>query len=408
MSIKGTRDFYPEDFKLRKYLFSKFEREAELAGFEQYDTPVVEKIDLWKEKGGDEIMSQMFTFTYSEGGGGEDISVCLRPEITPCLGRIIKSRIKSMKLPAKLFTIGQCWRLETIQLGRKREHHQWNVDIVGGESFLAEVEVISVMINLFKSLGLTNKDVKIRISDRRIIENLCKKLDISFEKTCKIIDKTGKITNEQRRELFVEELGFIPENLEKFIDGDGGELDENGEDVKSIISLLEGEGSWCVFDPSIVRGLSYYTGIVFEAYSTSGKFRAIAGGGRYNIAGISSCGFGFGDCVIWDVLKEHNCLPPSSPTSTLDVFVIGGGDGSSVRKMLNLLRSNGIKSSSSTSSRKISLKASLKLAASSDAKYALILFEDSKEIIIKNLKDPSDLRGKIIQDTEQLIDKIEI
>ncbi|ONK63738.1 uncharacterized protein A4U43_C07F18400 [Asparagus officinalis] len=294
--------------------------------FEEVDFPVLESESLFIRKAGEEITQQLYNF---EDKGGR--RVVLRPEITPSLARLVIKQGKSVSLPLKWFTIGQCWRYERMTRGRRREHYQWNMDIFGVSKVRAEAELIHAIVLLFERLGITSLDVGIRVSSRKVLQSVLEMHNIPehlFTQVCVVVDKLGKITREEiEKELISvgvssEAINGIIEvlsikSLSKLEEVLGSER-EAVADLKKLFSLAEhyGYSQWISFDASVVRGLAYYTGIVFEAFDREGKLRAICGGGRYDRLlstfgsdDISACGFGFGDAVIIELLKEKGLLP---------------------------------------------------------------------------------------------------
>jgi len=328
----GTRDFYPDDYRLQTWLFDKFHAAARASGFELFDAPVLERQELYKRKAGEEITSQMYGFV---DGDGEEVT--LRPEMTPTLARMALGRAHSQILPLKWYSIPQCWRYEAIQRGRKREHYQWNVDIIGCRSVSAEVELLSTAVFFFKSVGITNADVKIKVNSRKVMGDVLAAAGVpteSFAPVCVILDKLDKIGAEAVEEQLLE-VAKLPADVSKRVLAvlacpnldalrtlakDSGVSDGEGmKDLESVFELANayGFGDWLKFDASLVRGLAYYTGVVFEAFDVRGELRAIMGGGRYDrllslygaMTEVPACGFGFGDCVIVELLKERGQLP---------------------------------------------------------------------------------------------------
>jgi len=335
--VRGTRDFYPEDMRLRNWLFQKFHASSLSHGFEEYDSPIIEHEELYTRKQGEEITQQLYNF---EDKGGRKIS--LRPEMTPSLARMVMARSGALPLPIKWYSIPQCWRYERTQRGRGREHYQWNVDIWGMEGIEADAELLSVMVHMFKSVGLTHDDVVVRISSRKVLEEVLGSLGIegdSFTKTCVIVDKMDKLPEEtvsaQLSDLGISDSSIttiqsvlsvtdFPE-LRDMLSPDSMAVSE----LERLFQLLESYGisDWTTFDASVVRGLAYYTGPVFEAQDRGGELRAICGGGRYDkligtLGGrdLPATGFGFGDMVIMELLSDKGLLPDISSRVSDVVF----------------------------------------------------------------------------------------
>jgi len=324
--VRGTRDFYPEDMRLRNWLFDNFTDAALLHGFDEYDAPVLEHEELYTRKQGEEITQQLYNFQDK----GER-KVALRPEMTPSLARMVMARAGGLPMPIKWFSIPQCWRYERTQRGRGREHYQWNVDIWGTNEISADAELISILVTFFEGVGLTPKDLVIKISSRKVLEEVLGSLGISgenFSKTCIIVDKMDKLPADIIENQLIE-LGHNSDAISKIQSILGMKnMDElskslGGESIAvSELNLLfnsidsYGISEWVEFDASIVRGLAYYTGAVFEAHDREDKFRAICGGGRYDkllstLGGkdLPATGFGFGDMVIMELLAEKNLIP---------------------------------------------------------------------------------------------------
>mmetsp|Transcript_15565 Transcript_15565/g.35388 ORF Transcript_15565/g.35388 Transcript_15565/m.35388 type:complete len:577 (-) Transcript_15565:95-1825(-) len=345
----GTRDFFPDEMRQQRWLFNKFRDTARLYGFQEYDAPVLEHEELYKRKAGEEITQQMYNFEDKDGA-----AVTLRPEMTPSLARMVLSLMRietgdmAAQLPLKWFSIPQCWRFETTQRGRKREHYQWNMDIVGVSSIYAEAELLSAVCHFFESVGITSKDVGLKVNSRKVLGAVLKAAgvpDDSFAATCVIIDKQDKIGADAVVKELVEQVQLSEEVGRKIVAATGAKTLEEfaavagvGEspEVKELRQLFElaadyGYGDWLQFDASVVRGLAYYTGVVFEGFDKAGVLRAICGGGRYDrllsLYGspkeVPCCGFGFGDCVIVELLREKNVSP--NLTAKVDYVVAAFG-----------------------------------------------------------------------------------
>jgi histidyl-tRNA synthetase len=315
------RDFYPEDMRLRNAVFSAWTDAARRSGFDEYDACVVESLDLLVRKAGEEIMDQIYHF---KDKSGRDLA--LRPEMTPTLARMIAARQGSLQFPLKWFTIAQCFRYERTTRGRKREHYQWNLDILGEPSVAAEAEVIATAVNAMGALGLDKDHYRIHFSSRALLAELLLKLGIEpshHAATFLALDKRGKIPDNEIEALLASE-GVSPqaipsvfrllevktlEEAHAILGVESGALAE----ISSFIAMLSAYGieDIAVFNIGVIRGLSYYTGIVFEAFDAQSRLRAIFGGGRYgkllaSIGGgdITGVGLGFGDVVIEELLEE--------------------------------------------------------------------------------------------------------
>ena len=356
--VRGTRDFYPEDMRLRNWLFQKFHHAALSHGFEEYDAPMLEMEELYTRKSGEEITQQLYNF---EDKGGRRIS--LRPEMTPSLARMVMARSGALPLPLKWYSIPQCWRYERTQRGRGREHYQWNVDIWGAEGVEADAELISVLVHFFRSVGLTSEDLVIRISSRKVLEEVLGSLGITgedFSKTCVVVDKMDKLPAEAiegqlselgldnqavstiQSVLGIRDMGSLQDSL-------GGDSEAVLE-LDSLFGLIEAYGAsdWVALDASVVRGLAYYTGPVFEASDRSGELRAICGGGRYDrligtLGGkdLPATGFGFGDMVVIELLQTKGLIPELSHGVSDVVFGMGPGLREAAMRVAASIRSRG-------------------------------------------------------------------
>ena len=338
--VRGTRDFYPDDMRLRNWLFERFHSAARSHGFEEYDAPVLESEELYTRKAGEEIVGQLYNF---EDKGGR--RVALRPEMTPSLARMVMARAGGLALPIKWYSIPQCWRYERTQRGRGREHYQWNVDIWGMNGVEADAELLSVLVQFFHSVGLKSEDLVIRISSRKVLEEVLGSLAIEgeiFAQTCVIVDKMDKLP-EDVIQAQLSDLGLSSDSISTILsvlgitdlDSLSSALNSDSEaliELQSLFSLCESYGisEWVSFDASVVRGLAYYTGPVFEAHDRAGSLRAICGGGRYDkligtLGGndLPATGFGFGDMVVMELLADKGLLPELS--NGVDDVVFGMG-----------------------------------------------------------------------------------
>lgn len=308
---RGMRDFYPEDMVWRNKVFDAFRAAGEAAGFVPYDACVVESYELLARKAGEEVGEQIYHFSDKS-----DRHLALRAEMTPTLARMVAQRQKELAFPLKWTTIAQCFRYERMTKGRKREHYQWNIDIIGEESILAEAEVIGAAVDALKRMGLTTADFKVHISSRKFLGELLAKSGIEAAKHAQVflaLDKRGKMPDTEIAAMLKDgglseaEVGATFAIMDTKSYAGSPELEE-------LFHLAEiaGFADALVFDIGVIRGLSYYTGIVFEAFDTQGEFRAIFGGGRYDnllttIGGepTSAVGLGFGDVVVTELLKAR-------------------------------------------------------------------------------------------------------
>ncbi|MYA63268.1 MAG: histidine--tRNA ligase [Gemmatimonadetes bacterium] len=341
--LPGFRDFVPEDLALRSHVFGTWRRVARSYGFGEYDGPPLEPLGLYVEKSGEEIVGQLYAFT--DKGGRE---VALRPEMTPTLARMLAERSRGMPKPIRWFSIPQLFRYERSQRGRLREHFQLNVDIVGESGVAADAEVLAVAVDAVRCLGLGEDDFVARVNDRRLVSAVLTAAGVpagAHAGCLAVIDKAGRAGPERTR-AGLDALGLSPgvvEVLAELIaDGSPEHLAERFRDTPRVMdamrplqehrSILEamGLGGFLHFDLTVVRGLAYYTGIVFELFDRAGELRAICGGGRYDrllelVGGepLPAVGFGMGDVVLGELLRDRGLVPGSAPSCDYYVVWVG-------------------------------------------------------------------------------------
>ena len=391
--VKGTRDFYPEEMRLRNWLFGIWRDTARQFGFEEYDACVLESEELYVRKAGDEITEQLYNF---EDKGGRKLA--LRPEMTPSLARMVLQRKNALALPIKWFSIPQCFRYERMTRGRKREHFQWNADVIGQPGLTAEVEVISLLLMAMQKMGLNETHIRLRLNDRRLLGAVLEHLGIeeaAHAPVMVVMDKRDKISTEALANLLKEQglndtqvtglnhlLGL--HTLEE-LEAELGAIEPIA-DLRQLMRLLEesGFGGYAAFDISIVRGLSYYTGTVFEIADRAGQLRAICGGGRYDqllssFGGEATpmVGFGFGDVVIMELLADLKLTP--TLTSGVDVAVLpfGAEQVPTALRLAQALRQKGQRVECDLSLRK--LKKTLQRAEGLGAASVYLLLPDELE-----------------------------
>jgi histidyl-tRNA synthetase len=333
--LPGFRDFYPEPLPTpdvwsadaRQYIFDKWRAVARRYGFREYDGPPLEPLELFTMKSGDEIVGQLYNFVDK----GER-AVALRPEMTPTLARMAAAAERNYKKPFKWFAIPQLFRYEKQQKGRLREHFQLNADIIGEPDVAADAELLALLIDTLRSLGLSKEDFVIRLSSRNAWQEFYKRGAGNAERGAdaeyRFYQIVDKLEREDRAvsEGKLRELGFSFDEVTAFI--------TSGEPTPELRAILDnltarGLGEFVKIDYGVIRGLAYYTGVVFEAFDAKGEFRAIAGGGRYNnllklISGgkvdLPALGFGMGDVVLLELLKARKLLPQFD--AAVDVFVL--------------------------------------------------------------------------------------
>jgi len=360
---RGTRDFYPEDLRQREWLFGHFRAVARAFGFEEVDAPVVEHEELFTRKAGEEIVQQLYRFELHEH------RYALRPEMTPSLGRMVLARRGALRLPLRWTSIPQCWRYERMQRGRRREHYQWNMDVWGEPRVTAEAELLAALFQLLDRLGVPRGEVRVRASSRALLEDtlragVLRERPEAFPALCVAIDKLGKIGPDAVRELLTDPAGLVRlpradagfvldwlalRGLEEAVRAAPADS-RGGAELRELFELLAGYGvaDRVVFDASVVRGLAYYTGIVFEAFDAAGELRAICGGGRYDrlletLGGdpLPAAGFGFGDAVIVELLAARKLLPELRRELDALVFAFGDAERAAAIALATQLRAEG-------------------------------------------------------------------
>ena len=308
---RGMRDFYPEDMAWRNRVFDAFRAAGEAAGFRQYDACVVESYELLARKAGEEVGEQIYHFLDKS-----ERHLALRAEMTPTLARMVAQRQKELSFPLKWTTIAQCFRYERMTKGRKREHYQWNLDIIGEDSVLAEAEVIGAACDALRRMGLSAADFKVHVSSRKFLGELLAKSGIAADRHAQVflaLDKRGKMPDAEIAAM-LKDGGLSDGEIEAtFAIMETKDYSACPELVELFrLAGIAGFADCLEFDISVIRGLSYYTGVVFECFDTKGEFRAIFGGGRYDnllttIGGepATAVGLGFGDVVVTELLKAR-------------------------------------------------------------------------------------------------------
>ncbi|MEM9415506.1 MAG: histidine--tRNA ligase [Planctomycetota bacterium] len=397
---KGTRDFYPDLQQRRRYLHDAWRRVSVRHGFDEVDGPIYETLDLYKVKSGDGIVSELFSFRRDNG----TTDYAIRPEFTPTLARMVAAKANALPRPIKWFALPNMCRAERHQRGRLREFDQWNVDLLGLDTPLADAEVIAVACDLLAELGIKPEMVQCRISHREVVRQILAALGVADDKmqdAFTLLDAKPKMSPEQ----FVEKagaLGLSAEQVERFnamcsrsyavgeVDAlrDAAGIADNLDDLRALDDTLKAFGlaDWCAYDLGIVRGLAYYTGAVFELHVTTGKERALGGGGRYDKLielfggpAMSGVGFGMGDVVLANLLDDEN-LWPDTLAPTPDAFVLAASDtgADKLPSVVADLRRAGLHTRMSYKATR-NLGKLLKDAQKSSARFAVILDDEASQ-----------------------------
>jgi len=408
-SAKGTRDFYPQVMAVRNYLLDGWKAASLRSGFEEYDGPIFEFLKMYQIKSGDEIASQLFSFT---DRGGRDFAI--RPEITPTLARMVNQQINALPRPIKWFSLPRLCRAERPQKGRLREFFQWNVDIIGVDDILADAEVIFTAIDYLRSTGLKADDIVVRISSRKMLAAILETIGIGPDKldaVYAVLDKKARLPEDTFQMMIAEqitepamrsrviELMSVEEidRLSSIVELDAAAKPAVDE-LRELFETLElmGVADFVKFDIGIVRGLAYYTGVVYEIYDRRSSLRAICGGGRYDnllkdFGGpdVTATGFGMGDAVLEILLREKGLLTDDMlSTRNIEYFIAIAGDEFKPRavQLTTQLRLKGI--SADFSYKSTNLKKQLKAAQAANARYTIILGSEltqNNQLTIKDM-----------------------
>jgi histidyl-tRNA synthetase len=392
-ALPGFRDFYPEEFALRRHITEAWRRVALRYGFEEYDGPPLESLELYTTKSGDEIVGQLYQFT--DKGGRE---VALRPEMTPTLARMVAARANGLKKPIRWFSMPQLFRYERQQRGRLREHFQLNCDLIGEPGPLADAEIMALAIDVMRELGLTEREVRIRVSDRRILTVLLGELGFEEQHqpvAFQLLDKQGRGEYQALRAQ-AQAAGVPPEPVARLehlkeirslpdLEADFPLAAGAGEPLAEAFRALDGMGlaGFLDLDLTIVRGLAYYTGTVFELFDAGHSLRAICGGGRYDsllhaIGGVDlpALGFGMGDVVLGELLRERGLVPAHG--ERLDVFLaaVTPEDRPFILPLAHALRDAGVRVEFPLAAS--SLARQLKLADARQARFVVVIGPDDR------------------------------
>ena len=389
-ALPGFRDFLPEDCAKRNYIFARWREVARRYAFVEWEGPVLEATELYKKKSGAEIADQLFNFT--DKGERE---VALRPELTPTLARVVAAHEREFKKPLEWFSIGQFFRYEKQQRGRLREHFQLNCDIIGESDLAADIELVALCIDILRAFGFTEEDFVVRISDREFWTDFLGEKDVpseGWDEFLQAIDKFGR----EPREKTAEKLGDLAEPVFATLKSGG-----KSQKLSKLLDALRGRGlaDFVAIDIGIVRGLAYYTGIVFEVFDRAGKFRAIAGGGRYDnlIAQLSdgavslpALGFAMGDVVLGELINE---IPQASEAMQkaiandrkIDIYVVIAKEErrADALKQIQQLRDRGYRVDYPLTSEKVGKQ--FQTAEQLGAPVAVLFGDEWPQLKIKNM-----------------------
>lgn len=392
-ALPGFRDFYPQELAERAYIMGVWRDVAARYAFVEYDGPPLEPLELYTKKSGEEIVGQLYNF---EDKGGR--AIALRPEMTPTVARMVGARANALRKPVRWFSIPQLFRYERQQKGRLREHYQLNVDIFGEASVAADAELVAAALDMMRAFGLGPADVRARVSDRRLLRGVLGAIgagDDAHEAIFAVIDKverTPRAVSEEKLQaagLDDEAIGRLfamlrvrtPAELRATLGVVPRALEERIAEMEQYLDFTQrlGVGEYVQLDLTIVRGLAYYTGIVFELFDAKGEFRAIAGGGRYDTllaslggADLPALGFGMGDVVLGELLRARGLMRAGA--KAIDVWVAGGERTVDMQKVMSIaaaLRAEGLAVEYSLKPQQIAKQ--FKAASTAGAKRAVVV-----------------------------------
>jgi histidyl-tRNA synthetase len=406
--VKGTRDFYPPEMARHNWIIDGWKQASLRSGFEEYDGPIFEHLTMYQVKSGQEIVEQLFSL---QDRGGRELAI--RPEITPTLARMVNQKINALPRPIKWFAVPRLCRAERPQKGRLREFFQWNIDIIGEDSGQADAEIIFTTLDYLRTVGLTSRDIQAKISSRRLLATVLASIGIAAERLdalYAVLDKKPKLPPETFDAILAEQvpdagqagkirdlMGFRSIEQIAEITERSEALDKAVDELRTVFDILNamGMGEYCTFDPSIVRGLAYYTGVVFEVHDMAGELRAICGGGRYDnllrdFGGppIPATGMGMGDCVLEILLAQRGLLDKQVPRRELEYFV-ALADPEMARAVYEVVARIRLKGHSANFSYKQGgLSKQLKEAAGQNARKCVIIgqeYRDHRQAAIKDM-----------------------
>lgn len=395
-SVKGMRDFFPEQMALRNWLSANMREASQRFGYQEYDGPFIESLELYAARSGEELVKEQ-AFVFNDRGGDR---ITLRPELTPSLARMVAARQNQLPRPIRWWSFGPFWRYERPQKGRSREFFQWNLDLLGVDSPAADAEMVAVIATFFQLVGLTPGDIKIGFNNRRLMDAALATLGLTDRQAAvfKLIDRQDKMSAAAWDQYAIE-LGVTPQELDLLKALlDNGSLWEKSDECLAFVEAATalGVSNYLEYDPNVIRGLDYYTGTVIEAHDRKGEFRAILGGGRYdNLVGdvggdprvpMPGVGFAMGDMVIGLVLQKYGKVPPlrSSPSDVLVTLFDKAGVIEALR-LAGELRAAGIRAEWYPEAAKLDRQ--LKYADAGGIRLAVIIGPDEVAQGVVMLKD---------------------
>lgn len=416
---KGTRDFYPEDMRLQNYIFDTMRSVVEKYGYQEYTASIMEESDLYRAKTGEEIVNEQ-TYSFTDRGGRD---VTLRPEMTPTVARMVANKRRDITFPVRWYSIPNCFRYERPQRGRLREFWQLNVDLLGTESLFGDSEMIQMSYEIMTKFGAKPENFTIKLNNRNLMNELFNDfLKLDEEKSyrlAKLIDKKAKITEEEFTKQAVELVGNGIDLLSNFLKAKTLEelpeiirVSKNAQELRSVIETLNLQGIQnCVFDPTLMRGFDYYTGIVFEVFDLNPiNIRSLFGGGRYDnlvdlfgVESVPAVGFGMGDVTIQDYLETYDLIPKLKNKTDITICTVEESITTTALEIAALLRKNGLGVVVDYTNKKIGQK--IKSAEKDCSVYVLCLGEEELKNDVYTLKKLADFSEEKFS-KEQLLSKL--
>jgi histidyl-tRNA synthetase len=418
---KGARDFYPEDKRIQKYMFGVIRKVVESFGYQEYDAPLLEPLEVYSAKSGEEIVNQQL-YSFEDKGGRK---IAIRPEMTPSVSRMVAAKRQELAYPLRWYSLPNLWRYERPQAGRLREHWQLNVDIFGVDDLSADYEIIAVADAVLRTFGAGPDSYVIRINSRQLVDKFLKdymKLsDLQVYETSKLIDRWHKIDraefHNQAREILGDEKEYkdlvgLMESKDLSSLPDEVKNDKSARDLGTLVSMLAESGIKSAgFDFSVIRGMDYYNGIVFEVFDTDpDNIRSMFGGGRYDglvrifgVEPIATVGFGMGDVTLQRFLEAHGLLP-KLPSETDAVAILVGDVYAPAQGLVHQLRAQGVNLSVDSTNRKIDAR--IKNAVKSGVRYALFIGEkeiDSNQFTLRDLEKGEEKKLTLDQVADSLL-----
>ncbi len=333
--VKGTRDFYPELMRKRTWLYDHMRRAAEAYGYQEWEAPIIETLELYAAKSGEELVKEQ-SFVFEDRGGNE---VTLRPELTPSLARLIAQKSRQLPRPIRWWSFGPFWRYERPQKGRLREFFQWNVDCLGTDSLVADAEIAGIAVQMLKNIGFKSDQLVVYVNSRQLMDRKIAELGVTDAegkgKVLRMIDRIDKMSRDKWH-IYGGELGLSSSQINGLEDILANkDLWKEAPELVEFFSILDTLGirDWFEYNANIVRGLNYYTGVVMEGRDRAGDHRALFGGGRYDnlvadVGGdeVTGVGFAMGDVVIGLIAEEYGLLPETQASSAQVLVTVFDAD----------------------------------------------------------------------------------